>query len=109
MSYIDEQRELLQQFFTCYFHQDWADESETWEGQVDLYFELESAAEDASAMRRLVATIREYADLHKGDPLLDDKLVRDLGAEVRPAAAMGITAEEWLRRVAQRIEEKAPR
>ena len=87
----------LQNFFSAYFHQDWAMEHESAEAVTEYYRDSEGDALVAQTREELVALLSREDD--------EDELaarVRGLGCEYDPSAE-GSSYREWLTSIAARL------
>lgn len=85
--------ERIDQFFSCYFHQDWSDEASSWRTVVAQY-----RAEVGGDEARLVAKeIELLAEHHSDDESLEVK-VKQLGCYYWPGSPSLYRA--WLTEVA---------
>ena len=94
----ETQQSVLSNFFSAYFHEDWACDAESPEAVVAEYLRTATARE----VRSLSQAIREYARAFNSDTELEEKLFTDLGCYYRPSA-QGISAKAWLEAIANQL------
>jgi len=89
----------LADFFGGYFNQDWAMDSPTWEGIVDLFLRDEPSDAELNAISRELKVLAETED----ELALASRLLRELGCFYRAIGPTGST-QAWLLELRARIE-----
>ena len=93
---------ILQHFFSCYFHQDWDIEAEDKTQVVQNYLQAEASPEDVARLR---ADMIAYVENEPDDDVLEEKLCTDLGCYYNTHAD-GLTAREWMLGIADLLVTK---
>jgi hypothetical protein len=87
----------LEQFFGCYFHQDWVDEFSTSEQAVSA-FKIGSAIEDINSVCEELGRLLLLPE--QGEEL--QNVLRELGCYYNPAA-VGLTIPGWLEQLQENL------
>ncbi len=98
-----EERALLRNFFSAYFHEDWPCDAETPEAVVAGYMRRAKVGD----MRSLGAAIRSLCREFSDDRDLEITLFRDLGSYYRPSLD-SVSARAWLEGVARELLREHP-
>ena len=97
---LDQRYGYAGQFFACYLHQDWPEESGTWEAAADLFLTKETpehAQRAVADLGRLLAETHEESELQQAldafgnayDPTPEGLSLRAWLAQVRSRLARG--------------------
>jgi hypothetical protein len=100
MNPYEAEHEILVNFFSAYFHQDWRHEAETPEVVVSMYRHDTNSGTRACLQRAIV----HYVDTIKDDALLEERLVSELGCYFQPRT-VGKSTREWLVCVASSLSD----
>jgi len=92
------QREMLSNFFSSYFHQDWFCDDDSTESVVREF----SRTVTPSQKRELGEAIRAYSTHFDNDEELEKDLFASLGCYYRPSGD-GLSAKAWLNGVADQL------
>ena len=95
---MNEQRELLCQFFGGYFHEDFRCDSRGPNEVLELYVS-ETTLETRLALNK---AILDYIEQSSGESELNEKLFHELGCYYDPRAD-GIYTKDWLRTIASQL------
>lgn len=79
-------------FFSAYFHEDWAEEADTPEAVITGYLAEGWSSEE---MHELASEIENLGELYVEDADLEEALFRELGCYYQPSAD-GMSAHAWL-------------
>jgi len=89
---------LLREFFSAYFHEDWACDAENPEVVVRQYKAVATPEERTV----LAAAIVKYAAGFARDKELEESLFRELGCYYMPSG-VGMSSEVWLEHMAEEL------
>jgi hypothetical protein len=101
MAALSDRLPRLDHFLNAYMHQDWKLFGETLEAVIAAYVE-DTSAEDATALREEIELLLEAAG---GG--IEVAYQKHYPNSVLPSG-WGMTAEQWLRRVAQLAKDHSP-
>jgi hypothetical protein len=90
--------QLLSNFFSAYFHEDWPCEAESPEAVISGYVQTAPLGD----VEVLAEAIRQYSGEFSNEKELEEKLFTDLGCYYRPST-LGLSAKAWLGRVADQL------
>lgn len=93
----DQEYPHLAQFLGAYLHQDWPEESGSWEAATDLFV----SGESADQVRRALRDLRELLDRMADEAALE-RALDAFGCDYDPTAD-GVTRRAWLERVGSRL------
>jgi hypothetical protein len=91
-------QEVLKNFFSAYFNQDWHCDAESTEQVVAEYASLASAPQ----AKALAEAILNYSTRFASDQELENGLYRELGCYYLPSGD-GLSAKDWLKNVASQL------
>jgi hypothetical protein len=91
-------QQLLGNFFSAYFHEDWPCEAESPEAVIAGYIRTA----EPSDVRSLGKAVRDYSQAFADDKELEEKLFKELGCYYRPSAE-GVSVKAWLENVANQL------
>jgi len=95
----DPKQELLVNFFSAYFHEDWPCEAKTPEEVVTAYAKGTVSDEKIGI---LCKAILEFSRRFDDEKELEEKLFSELGCYYTPSAD-GLSPKEWLKRVVSQL------
>lgn len=93
----------IRNFFSSYFHEDWAQEAEDPAQIISLFLAQEWKSEE---LRALAAQIRRFVDRHPDDQELERALFAELGSYYQPSADK-VSPRKWLQEVASTLDAAA--
>lgn len=96
----EAEREMLTNFFSAYFHEDWQIEAESPDAVVRAYAKVATAGH----LRALSVAILNYIELFETDERLEESLSSELGSYYLPSFDRH-SAKVWLRHVASLLRE----
>jgi CdiI immunity protein len=96
--------DILKQFFSCYYHEDWTVESASDDDVISRYVGGGATEKDLLELSRQIIT---YTEKVSGtDQELEMKMLLELGCYNRPSG-IGESARKWLKNLTFRLEERA--
>lgn len=88
----------LEQFFSCYFHQDWTEEFDSPDDAIDAYLASENAETKLNAGNELKKLLDAFSDNQSLQQVLDS-----LGCYY-DSSADSLEVNEWLKSVFSKLE-----
>ncbi len=98
-----EDGELLMDFLSGYFHEDWSDDDPSPDGVIDRYIDQNP---NSGTLKQLARAIRSLLQRDASEEALEGALFEEFGCYYVPSLG-GVSAHAWLEAVAKRLDEAA--